>query len=455
MRERPNCLTSLAALVLYLFHSAVSLAGDPRELRLFHPKYPPIVWFPEFAMFNNRTNPARIVVQMHDSLDFFCPDYINSQYQSFTGAKKLPSEYGAEEIYMVDGQDYQACFGPTGQSSSSRGRLAKKHARLLLRCPGKTADTKIKAKFQYTVSFRMFSPVPKGPEFNCNSEYYFLGIFPGHNHDEDAIEKALCSTSALRLQIFVSCSDNAHHHNFFPYPSPNVIQLDRPAQSSELLSAGTTTPSANFAKSPLSAVHSSSSSSSSTASISDLPVGRENGKTLAAAATHRPANAKSRSGRPTSHSAAASQPPASTGSAAINVARSDRKIMRNNGGDHSRHLSPSPRRMMQPPSVTVASKETGTTLPPAIEDADQDTLLIVDGDFDGELHVVTPPSSRAAGGGGKKPTTASSSSKGSLKRLAFNRSSPALTSRHSLHCLSTLFWLLLVRSLWPNVRIFT
>ena len=38
---------------------------------------------------------------MHDSLDFFCPDYINSQYQSFSGAKKLPSEYGAEEIYMV------------------------------------------------------------------------------------------------------------------------------------------------------------------------------------------------------------------------------------------------------------------------------------------------------------------------------------------------------------------
>lgn len=76
------------------------------------------------------------------------------------------------DTLQVDGQDYQTCF-----TGLSRGRLAKKHARLLLRCPGKTADTKTKAKFQYTVSFRMFSPVPKGPEFACNQEYYFLGEF--------------------------------------------------------------------------------------------------------------------------------------------------------------------------------------------------------------------------------------------------------------------------------------
>lgn len=75
-------------------------------------------------------------------------------------------------ISQVDGQDYQSCF-----SALAGGRLSKKHVRLLLRCPGKTSDTRIKAKYQYTVSFRMFSPVPKGPEFNCNQEYYFLGKF--------------------------------------------------------------------------------------------------------------------------------------------------------------------------------------------------------------------------------------------------------------------------------------
>ncbi|GAU87556.1 hypothetical protein RvY_00386 [Ramazzottius varieornatus] len=158
---------------------AVKFGVADKEVHFWQPKYPPVIWYPEYPMFHNRTRPARIVVQMHDSLDFFCPDYLNSQYQSFTGPKKRPTDYGAEEIFMVNGEDYQQCF----QDDAKERRLNKKQTKLLLRCPNKMTandhhssrpNNNIKAKYQYTVSFRMFSPMPKGPEFSCNHEYYFL-----------------------------------------------------------------------------------------------------------------------------------------------------------------------------------------------------------------------------------------------------------------------------------------
>ncbi|GAU87561.1 hypothetical protein RvY_00391 [Ramazzottius varieornatus] len=309
----------LFSLLLYLKYAAQSVEGLndgslDKDSRLWHPKYPPVIWYPEFAMFHNRTSAARIVVQMHDSLDFFCPDYLNSQYQSFTGAKKRPTDYGAEEIYMVNGEDYQQCF----QDDAKERRLNKKQTKLLLRCPNKMTandhhssrpNNNIKAKYQYTVSFRMFSPMPKGPEFSCNHEYYFLGIFPGQakgsqdeSSHEEMVEKALCSSNALRLQIFVSCTDGSGRHDFDKFPlMPNVIQLDRPAPSADLLMAtpdsSTTIPPPTVKKPIL----------STQILPFDLPL---------------PSSAKRTSTTPPSNS------PPTDSEGKVFVSRSDRKIMR-------------------------------------------------------------------------------------------------------------------------------
>ncbi|XP_055331493.1 uncharacterized protein LOC129583632 [Paramacrobiotus metropolitanus] len=346
-------------IIFALVQSVMPFSERERISRYKIPKYPPVIWFPEFPMFNNRTNPARIVVQMHDSLDFFCPDYINSQYQSFTGSKKhaSPSDfYGAEEIYMVDGSDYQSCF-----SALTGGRLSRKHVRLLLRCPGKTAETGIKAKYQYTVSFRMFSPVPKGPEFNCNQEYYFLGTLPGHNHDEEMMEKALCSTQALRLQIFVSCSDIPSRHLLDSFSSPNVIQLDRPAQPLELQSDAST----------------ASSKIPSSSFKPDLSVRVTTTSTAVAAAASSP-DEKSQPPRPADHvpshrkshsrGSSTKSPP---GNGGLFIAASDKKIMRSEG-NNNRHSTLRRQQQQQRHSTTVKPAAVFTIRSSPVDDSDQD-----------------------------------------------------------------------------------
>lgn len=134
----------------------------------------------------------------YDQLNIICPSYSGIRGGTATRDQDVPEKY---IIYNVSREEYDTC------------RISQKDPRVVAVCDKPDQD------LQYTLTFRSFSPTPRGLEFRPGQDYYFIST----SSKRDLLRRVGGSCSTHNMKVIFKVAQSAEHKELVQ-PSINVAR---------------------------------------------------------------------------------------------------------------------------------------------------------------------------------------------------------------------------------------
>jgi len=134
----------------------------------------------------------------YDQLNIICPSYSGVRGGTSTRDPDVPEKY---IIYNVSREEYDTC------------RISQKDPRVVAVCDKPDQD------LQYTLTFRSFSPTPRGLEFRPGQDYYFIST----SSKRDLLRRVGGSCSTHNMKVIFKVAQSAEHKELVQ-PSINVAR---------------------------------------------------------------------------------------------------------------------------------------------------------------------------------------------------------------------------------------
>jgi len=134
----------------------------------------------------------------YDQLNIICPSYSGIRGGTSTRDPDVPEKY---IIYNVSREEYDTC------------RISQKDPRVVAVCDKPDQD------LQYTLTFRSFSPTPRGLEFRPGQDYYFIST----SSKRDLLRRVGGSCSTHNMKVIFKVAQSAEHKELVQ-PSINVAR---------------------------------------------------------------------------------------------------------------------------------------------------------------------------------------------------------------------------------------
>jgi len=134
----------------------------------------------------------------YDQLNIICPSYSGTRGGTATREQDAPEKY---IIYNVSREEYDTC------------RISQKDPRVVAVCDKPDQD------LQYTLTFRSFSPTPRGLEFRPGQDYYFIST----SSKRDLLRRVGGSCSTHNMKVIFKVAQSAEHKEIVQ-PSINVAR---------------------------------------------------------------------------------------------------------------------------------------------------------------------------------------------------------------------------------------
>lgn len=156
----------------------------------------PIYWNSSNPIFRRDNTDHVKSVEVGDTMDILCPKY--------------PLDFPEEDaeyhvIYQVSREDYDACH-----------ITHSKTTRQILAC-----NTPFREQM-FTISFREFTPVPLGLEFQRGKDYYYISTSNGSQAGMKNLNGGGCFSHNMRLVFKVCCSETATLSSVTSEPSAKL-----------------------------------------------------------------------------------------------------------------------------------------------------------------------------------------------------------------------------------------
>jgi hypothetical protein len=139
----------------------------------------------------------------YDQLNIICPSYLGNRGGTIS-EQDTPERY---IIYNVSREEYDSC------------RISQSDPRVVAVCD------KPDKQLQFTITFRSFSPTPRGLEFRPGQDYYFIST----SSTKDLHRRVGGSCSTHNMKVIFKIAQNSEHSK----PSGPSINVPRSLTTSE------------------------------------------------------------------------------------------------------------------------------------------------------------------------------------------------------------------------------
>jgi len=133
----------------------------------------------------------------YDQLNIICPSYLGYHGGTKTGSEDVPEKY---IIYNVSREEYDSC------------RISQADPRVVAVCD------KPEKELQYTLTFRSFSPTPRGLEFRPGQDYYFIST----SSKRDLHRRVGGSCSTHNMKVIFKVAENSEQKKPVHSPGPSI-----------------------------------------------------------------------------------------------------------------------------------------------------------------------------------------------------------------------------------------
>jgi len=133
----------------------------------------------------------------YDQLNIICPTYLGYHGGTKTGSEDVPEKY---IIYNVSREEYDSC------------RISQADPRVVAVCD------KPEKELQYTLTFRSFSPTPRGLEFRPGQDYYFIST----SSKRDLHQRVGGSCSTHNMKVIFKVAENSEQKKPVHKPGPSI-----------------------------------------------------------------------------------------------------------------------------------------------------------------------------------------------------------------------------------------